>query len=103
MAMIPQPCSILGSPCCCPSVGNRYYDLRQAYFFDDIFEDFDDGALCALCLRSERNSEALPVPVLPSSVREYSLLAKREAAAIASVCRCTTVCHIISSPGSVVH
>ena len=40
--------------------------------FEDIFEDFDDGALCALCLRSERNfSEALPV--LPSA-EEYSML-----------------------------
>ena len=33
--------------------------------------NFDDGALCALCLRSERNSEALPV--LPSA-DEYSML-----------------------------
>ena len=44
------------SLCCCPSV-----DQRQAHPFEDIFEDFDDGTLCAMCLRSERNSEALPV------------------------------------------
>ena len=54
------------SLCCCPSV-----DQRQAHLFEDIFEDFDDGTLCALCLRSERNSEALPV--LPSA-EEYSML-----------------------------
>ena len=46
-------------------VGNRYSGSRQGYLFEDILEDFGDGALCALCLRSERNSEALPV--LPSS------------------------------------
>eukprot|EP00439_Symbiodinium_sp_Y106_P024983 s292_g3.t1 len=45
----------------------------QGFLFEDIFEDFDDGTLCALCLRSERNSEALPV--LPSS-EEYSMLSE---------------------------
>ena len=44
-------------------VGDNHSDLRQAHLFEDIFEDFEDGALCALCLRSERNSEALPVLV----------------------------------------
>ena len=44
---------------------------RSDFLFEDIFEDFEDGPLCALCLRSERNSEALPV--LPSS-EEYSML-----------------------------
>ena len=38
--------------------------------FEDIFEDFEDGTLCALCMRSERNSEAL----LPPSEEEYSML-----------------------------
>ena len=52
-------------------VGDGRSDQRQAHLFEDIFEDFDDGALCALCLRSERNSEALPV--LPSA-EEYSML-----------------------------
>ena len=52
-------------------VGDGCSDFRQSFLFEDIFEDFDDGALCALCLRSERNHEALPV--LPSS-EEYSLL-----------------------------
>ena len=52
-------------------VGHRHSDSRQGFLFEDIFEDFEDGALCSLCLRSERNAEALPV--LPSS-EEYSLL-----------------------------
>ena len=47
--------------------GHNYSDLRQGF----LFEDFEDGALCSLCLRSQRNAEALPV--LPSS-EEYSLL-----------------------------
>ncbi|CAE7517845.1 GIP [Symbiodinium sp. CCMP2456] len=51
-------------------VGNRYSDLRQGYLSEDLFEDFDDGSLCALCLRPDRHSEALPV--LPST-EEYSL------------------------------
>ena len=46
-------------------LSNHRSDLRQGFLFEDIFEDFEDGTLCALCLRSERNSEALPV--LPSS------------------------------------
>ena len=46
---------------------------QTSFLFEDIFEDFDDGTLCALCLRSERNSEALPV--LPSS-EEYSMLSE---------------------------
>ena len=33
-------------------VGDNRSDQRQAYLFEDIFEDFEDGALCALCLRS---------------------------------------------------
>ena len=52
-------------------LSNHRSDLRQGFLFEDIFEDFEDGTLCALCLRSERNSEALPV--LPSS-EEYSML-----------------------------
>ena len=52
-------------------LNNHGSDHRQGFLFEDIFEDFDDGTLCALCLRSERNSEALPV--LPSS-EEYSML-----------------------------
>eukprot|EP00439_Symbiodinium_sp_Y106_P044511 s7769_g5.t1 len=52
-------------------VSNDRSDQRQAHLFEDFFENFDDGALCALCLRSERNSEALPV--LPSA-EEYSML-----------------------------
>ena len=52
-------------------VGDSRSDQRQSYLFEDIFEDFEDGTLCALCLRSERNSEALPV--LPSK-EEYSML-----------------------------
>ena len=50
---------------------HRHSDSRQGFLFEDIFEDFEDGALCSLCLRSERNAEALSV--LPSS-EEYSLL-----------------------------
>ena len=42
-------------------VGDHRSDLRQSYLFEDIFEDFDDGTLCALCLHSDRNLEALPV------------------------------------------
>ena len=52
-------------------VGDSRSDQRQSYLFEDIFEDFEDGTLSALCLRSERNSEALPV--LPSK-EEYSML-----------------------------
>ena len=52
-------------------LSNHRSDLRQGFLLEDIFEDFEDGTLCALCLRSERNSEALPV--LPSS-EEYSML-----------------------------
>ena len=49
-------------------VGDGRSDQRQAHLFEDIFEDFDDGTLCALCVRSERNSEALSA--LPSFVLE---------------------------------
>ena len=52
-------------------VGDGRSDQRQAHLFEDIIENFDDGTLCALCLRSERNSAALPV--LPSA-EEYSML-----------------------------
>ena len=67
---------IRGLLCCCPVkssclVGDSRSDQRQSYLLEDIFEDFEDGTLCALCLRSERNSEALPV--LPSK-EEYSML-----------------------------
>ena len=41
--------------------GHKHSDLRQGFLFADIFEDFEDGALCSLCLRSARNAEALPV------------------------------------------
>ena len=34
-------------------LSNHRSDLRQGFLFEDIFEDFEDGALCALCLRSE--------------------------------------------------
>ena len=50
---------------------HRHSDSRQGFLFEDIFEDFEDGALCSLCLRSGRNAEALSV--LPSP-EEYSLL-----------------------------
>ena len=60
--------TVLSSQCV---TGHRRSDLRQGFLFEDIFEDFDDGPLCSLCLRSERNAEALPV--LPSS-ETYSLL-----------------------------
>ena len=52
-------------------VGDSRSDQRQSYLFEDLFADFDDGTLCALCLRSERNSEALPVLPLKE---EYSML-----------------------------
>ena len=38
---------------------NHGSDLRQGFLFEDIFEDFDDGTLCALCLRSERIPQRL--------------------------------------------
>ena len=50
-------------------VGDGRSDQKQAHLFEDIFGDFDDGTLCALCLRSERNSEASPV-----LLQEYSTL-----------------------------
>ena len=34
-------------------------DHRQACLFEDLLEDFDDGSLCALSLRSDRNYDAL--------------------------------------------
>ena len=60
--------SILLSQCI---TGHRHFGLRQGFLFEDILEDFDDGALCSLCLRCERNSET--PPVLPSS-EECSLM-----------------------------
>ena len=63
--------AVLLSTCLVGIVGDNRSDQRQAYLFEDIFEDFEDGAVCALCLRSERNSEALPVLPLAD---EYSML-----------------------------
>ena len=34
-------------------------DHRQECLFEDLLEDFDDGSLCALSLRSDRNNDAL--------------------------------------------
>ena len=34
-------------------------DHRQECLFEDLLEDFDDGSLCALSLRSDRNYDAL--------------------------------------------
>ena len=34
-------------------------DHRQVCLFEDLLEDFDDGSLCALSLRSDRNYDAL--------------------------------------------
>ena len=34
-------------------------DHRQECLFEDLLEDFDDGSLCALSLRSDRNNHAL--------------------------------------------
>ena len=56
-------------------VGDHRSDRRQSHLFEDIFEDLDDGALCAPCMRSDRNSEALPV--LPSA-EEYSMLSSND-------------------------
>ena len=44
--------AVLLSTCLVGIVGDNRSDQRQAYLFEDIFEDFEDGALCALCLRS---------------------------------------------------
>ena len=75
--------------------GHKHSDLRQGFLCEDIFEDFEDGALCSLCLRSDRNAEALPV--LPSS-EEYSLLpnnSKGEVTAAFAFRRATEVCHFV--------
>ena len=37
----------------------RVSDHRQECLFEDLLEDFDDGSLCALSLRSDRNYDAL--------------------------------------------
>ena len=66
-------------------VGDGRPDQRQAHLFEDIFEDFDDGALCALCLPSERNSEALPV--LPSA-EEHSMLSNNSKGKLPDSLRC---------------
>ena len=40
------------------------FDHRQECLFEDLLEDFDDGSLCALSLRSDRNFDS--VPAIPS-------------------------------------
>ena len=77
-------------------LSNHRSDLRQGFLFEDIFEDFEDGTLCALCLRSERNSEALPV--LPSSGQF-----KREVAEAFAVCRTAAFRDIVIGSSPVLH
>ena len=50
-------------------IGDCSSDHRQHCMFDDILDDFDDGTLCSLCMRSDRSGESLPV--IPSK-EEYS-------------------------------
>ena len=52
----------------------RHSDSRQGFLFEDIFEDFEDGALCSLCLRSERNAEALSVLLLLRSILSFQAI-----------------------------
>ena len=40
--------------------GKNVSDHRQGCLFEDLLEDFDDGSLCALSLRSDRNFDSLP-------------------------------------------
>ena len=40
-------------------MGQCVSDHRQECLFEDLLEDFDDGSLCALSLRSDRNYDAL--------------------------------------------
>ena len=48
-------------------------DHRQECLFEDLLEDFDDGSLCALSLRSDRNYDALSA--IPTK-EEFSALTK---------------------------
>ena len=75
-------------------VGDPRSDQRQAYLFEDIFEDFEDGTLCALCLRSERNAEALPV--LPST-EEYSMLSNSSKGKLPDSLRFVAPQHFVTS------
>ena len=51
--------------------GKNVADHRQECLFEDLLEDFDDGSLCALSLRSDRNFDS--VSVIPSQ-EEFAYL-----------------------------
>ena len=51
--------------------GKNVADHRQECLFEDLLEDFDDGSLCALSLRSDRNFDF--VPAIPSQ-EEFAYL-----------------------------
>ena len=51
--------------------GKNVADHRQECLFEDLLEDFDDGSLCALSLRSDRNFDS--VPAIPSQ-EEFAYL-----------------------------
>ena len=56
-------------------VGDGRSDQRQAHLFEDIFEDFDDGTLCALCLR---RTEFRSIAGTPFSGRVLHAVKQRE-------------------------
>ena len=51
--------------------GKNVADHRQECLFEDLLDDFDDGSLCALSLRSDRNFDS--VPAIPSQ-EEFAYL-----------------------------
>ena len=55
--------------------GTDRSDYRQESLFQDLLEDFDDGDLCSLCLRADRNSEACSA--LPSTSEQFFLNAQK--------------------------
>ena len=55
--------------------GTDRSDYRQESLFQDLLEDFDDGDLCSLCLRADRNSEVCSA--LPSTSEQSFLNAQK--------------------------
>ena len=51
--------------------GKNVAEHRQECLFEDLLEDFDDGSLCALSLRSDRNFDS--VSAIPSQ-EEFAYL-----------------------------
>ena len=70
--------------------GKNVADHRQECLFEDLLEDFDDGSLCALSLRSDRNFDS--VPAIPSQ-EEFAYL-KQDKSKLPT----TEVCDVFPDP-----